>query len=165
MKTLLLSLLVLALLLGGCAPRYMIDRPYVISPCYVEDPARSQDHATASLLLALRERKWIVNKIDREEHRIVAEGCRRGQNCVSISARILADGTIEALRNPQPSFEQVDLLKKWMAGLDRNYKSHCLTSYEAVLAQLRRRGIDYENLKAAVPAPVPVDPESGDTED
>ena len=160
MKSLSVTLLAL-LLLSGCATRYMIDQPYVINPCFVEDQTQAQDYATASLLLALQERKWVVNKVDRGEHRVVAEGCRHGRNCVSVDARVLADGTIQAYRNPQPSFDQIDLLKRWMAGLDKNYKSHCLTSYESILAQLQRRGIDYESIRsAAVPAAAP-----GDTED
>jgi len=78
---------------------------------------------------------------------------------------ILADGTIQAYRQPQPKFEQIELLQKWMGGLDKNYKSRCLTSYEVILHQLERRGIDYANIKSATTVPAAAAPELGDTED
>lgn len=164
MKRLFLLALSLLLLTSGCASRYMIDQPYVISPCLVTDPALVQDYATASLLLSLQERKWTVNKVDKDQHRVVAEACRHGQNCVSVESRILADGTIHAFRQRQPKFDEIETLQKWMGGLDKNYKSRCLTSYEVILNQLQRRGIDYANIKSAtVPAATVL--ERGDTEE
>lgn len=162
---LLLPSLLAALLLSGCATRYMIDQPYVITPCFVEDQAQAQDYATASLLLSLLERRWVVNRVDRSQHRIVAEGCRHGQNCVTVDARVLPDGTIQAFRNPQQQFDQIDLLKRWMAGLNRNYKGRCLTPYETILDLLQRRGIDYNNIREAGAMPAAATPAAGVNED
>jgi hypothetical protein len=121
------------LMLAGCSSsQYLVDKPYVIYPqsFLKEESAIVQEKSMKALLDSFADYKWEIHGIDRENHTVTAESCRRGQHCAEVLATVRNDGTIEILRTPGQKLTENEgaLLQRWLRNVNKAHNKHMQTN-------------------------------------
>ena len=126
------------LLLAGCGPSFMTERPYVLKACggNVENVP---DAAFYSTVLAMKSNRWLVRQVDPSRRFVQGEACR-GQYCVSVDGTVQANGQVHLLRTPEQHVGDTDLLVSWMARLQKRYNQYCAQTFESLRQEMRQNG-------------------------
>jgi hypothetical protein len=126
-------LIAVFLILAGCSSsQYLVDKPYVIYPqsFLKEESAIVQEKSMKALLDSFADYKWEIHGIDRENHTVTAESCRRGQHCAEVLATVRNDGTIEIIRTPGQKLTENEgaLLQRWLRNVNKAHNKHMQTN-------------------------------------
>jgi hypothetical protein len=124
-------LLIFLLFLNGCgSSTYLLDTPRKFESCInVGDNIRQKSFDTIFDIVN-RKRGWIINNVNKKEHKIKAT-VTRGRGSIPMLISVNKQGAVEFIRDPgvekEISNKWSHTLKRWLDGLEANYsRKRCI---------------------------------------